>query len=348
MRELVGFYPRYSELGASSRHRFYSYWQRLIADNAPVGIYPGMSDDYLRRLYTGNGVGRFLQLREFMHMFKRALNLCDNLIIEYELIPGLPWCLEKLWLKNHSYILNFDDNVWVKYQKNPLLRDKFDLLTQHAAGIIAANSFLYEKVRALNKNVCLIPTVVDLDKYAGDTNKFETFTAVWIGTPVTYQYLEAFLGTLQSIFNTPDCRLLVVARKELGATRPLAGVNADYVDWSEDTEAMLLKQSHIGLMPLTDDEFSRGKSAFKLLQYQAAGLPVAASPVGENKLVVEQGKNGFCADSAAEWVEAVNNLRCSRDLYLRCSNYALEKAREYSIQKYYPIFKDFVYKTFNI
>ena len=91
-----------------------------------------------------------------------------------------------------------------------------------------------------------------------------------------------------------------------------------------------------------------GSSEPEWFSMTAVRVPVAASPVGENKLVVEQGKNGFCADSAAEWVEAVNNLRCSRDLYLRCSNYALEKAREYSIQKYYPIFKDFVYKTFNI
>ena len=348
MPGVINFYPRYSELGASSRHRFYGYFQRLAAEGEAVEMHPGMSDGYLQKLYAGKGVSKCLKLREFMHLFLRGTEVQDRAIIEYELVPGLPWRLEHLLLKNRRYILNFDDNVWVKYQNISLLRNKFDMLCRNASGIIAANKFLLDKVSSLNKNVCLIPTVVDLEKYRDDVEKSGVFTAVWIGTPVTYKYLEDFLPVLQRVFNTPDCRLLVVARKDLGSTRPLKGVNAWYVDWSETAEVSLLKQSHIGLMPLTDDDFSRGKSAFKLLQYQAAGLPLVASPVGENNLIVEQGKNGFCAKSVDGWINAVDLLKNDRALYAACSEYALSKAYEYSFQKYYPLFKEFIYKTFDI
>ncbi|MBO5924466.1 MAG: glycosyltransferase, partial [Lentisphaeria bacterium] len=107
-----------------------------------------------------------------------------------------------------------------------------------------------------------------------------------------------------------------------------------------------LKRCHVGIMPLTDDEFSRGKSAYKLLQCQAAGLPLAASPVGENKIVVIPGKNGFLPESTEEWLQAFNLLQHDKLLYKSYSEESAAMAYEYSLQKYFPIYINFINKVF--
>jgi len=346
----IGFYPRYDRLGASSRYRFFMFFKRWrqLHESDQLALYPGMSDQYLKTLYARGSVSKFRQLKEFWHLYRRAHKLTGNLIIEYELVPFLSYAKEKRLIGSRKYILNYDDNVWEKYKHDRRLQDKFDSLCKNAAGVIVANRFLEEKVRKLNDNVCLIPTVLDLDEYdCGAIEKFERFTLVWIGTPVTYTYLEQHLEALQ-LMTASGCRLLVIADKELGRKRPLVGVDAEYVSWSEQTEKTLLLKSHVGIMPLTDDAFSRGKSAFKLLQYQAAELPLIASPVGENNYVVEQGKNGFLAETPQQWLQALNDIRRDPALYERCSQYSRQKAYDYSLQKYFPVFYEFVNTAFNI
>ena len=193
----------------------------------------------------------------------------------------------------------------------------------------------------------MVPTVIDLAGYdAVDAEKYDVFTAAWIGTPVTYKYLEDFQAVLEKLFNTTQRKLLVIADESLAETRPLKNVNAEYVSWSAERECEYLKRCHVGIMPLTDDEFSRGKSAYKLLQYQAAGLPLIASPVGENNNVVLPGRNGFLAGSTDEWVNAFELLQQDQALCEAYSQQALQMAYEYSIQKYFPIYKDFINRTF--
>jgi glycosyltransferase involved in cell wall biosynthesis len=191
--------------------------------------------------------------------------------------------------------------------------------------------------------------VLDLEKYSvKQFKKFDVFTVIWIGTPVTYKYLEQHLDALRMMTADNNCELLVIADENLGATRPLTSVNARYVSWSEASENELLARSHVGIMPLTDDEFSRGKSAFKLLQYQASGLPLLASPVGENNKVVLPGKNGFLCSNTADWSKAVQLLRNDQCLYEQYSSNARSMAYEYSLQKYFPVFCEFVEKSFKI
>ena len=347
----IGFFPRYSRLGASSRYRFYMFFDELVKAgfSGVVSIRNGFSDEYLKKLYRHGKAGRFRQLKEFLHMYCRAYALPEKLIIEYELVPQLSYEHEKRLIGNREYILNFDDNVWEKYRNNPALCDKYDRLCSNAAGIIVANDFLYEKVRRLNDNVVLIPTVLDLEKYSvKQFKKFDVFTVVWIGTPVTYKYLEQNLDALRMMTAENNCELLVTADENLAVTRPLSGVNARYVSWSEASENELLARSHAGIMPLTDDEFSRGKSAFKLLQYQASSLPLLASPVGENNKVVLPGKNGFLCSKTEDWSKAVQLLRTDQSLYEQYSSNAQSMAYEYSLQKYFPIFCEFVERTFKI
>ena len=340
-------FTRYNTLGASSRYRYYMYAARMRDAGEQVDIHNFFDEEYLRHLYKGRRTGIFNILKSYWRRFRAVSRANDKLLIEYELFPFLPYWIERRFLKKRKYILNFDDNVWEKYSGKSFLSGKYDALVSNAAGVIVANDFLYEKVQKLNQNVIKIPTVVDLDLYRVKTNKFDKFTLAWIGTPVTYMYLEKFAGTLRRMAEKYDFELLVIARKSLEKRR-IEGVNMRFVNWSQESETELLLKSHVGIMPLTNDEFSKGKSAFKLIQYSAAGLPVIASPVGENTKVVDNGKTGFLADSPEEWLEALDKLINDKSLYSKMTKTTRENSENYSIQKYFPVFQDFIKSCFTL
>ena len=140
-----------------------------------------------------------------------------------------------------------------------------------------------------------------------------------------------------------DMKILVIADESLPGIK---GVDLTFVNWSAEKEAGLLASCDLGIMPLNDDIFSRGKSAYKLIQYAATGLPAIASPVGENKFFIKHGENGFLANSPAEWLAAVEQLS---DLQIRQKmSAAMQKqAFEYSLQKYAPIMSEFLLRCFS-
>jgi glycosyltransferase involved in cell wall biosynthesis len=342
----LSVYTRYDELGASSRYRYFMYLDQLYMAGWQVKLYPLLGDDYLHQLYS---TGKKSSFKLFIGIFRRiitVLRASDNLIIEYELLPFLPYWLEALLLRHKKYILNFDDNVWEKYANKPWLKNKFDRLAEHASGIIIANDFLLRKIGSLNNNILKVPTVVDLDLYKVSKPKFSKFTVVWIGTPVTYCYLQAFAKVLQAMVSRVDFELLVIASKSL-ENKKISGVQMRFVDWSQETEVDLLTRSHVGIMPLPDDEFSKGKSAFKLIQYLAAGLPVIASPIGENCNIVNDGINGFLVNSQSEWTEALITLCNDHVCYNQMATAAKKSSKQYSIQKYSPILLEFLAQVFS-
>jgi glycosyltransferase involved in cell wall biosynthesis len=342
----LSIHTRYDQLGASSRYRYFMYLDQLYMAGWQVKLYPLLGDDYLHQLYS---TGKKSSFKLFIAIFRRIITVIkssDKLIIEYELLPFLPYWLEALLLRHKKYILNLDDNVWEKYANKAWLKNKFDRLAKHASGIVIANDFLLRKVGSLNNNILKVPTVVDLDLYKVSKPKFSKFTVVWIGTPVTYCYLQAFAKVLQTMAGNVDFELLVIASKSL-KNKKISGVQMRFVDWSQETEVDLLTRSHVGIMPLTDDELSKGKSAFKLIQYLAAGLPVIASPIGENCNIVNDGINGFLVNSQSEWTEALTTLCNDHICYNKMATTAKKSSKQYSIQKYSPILLEFLAKIFN-
>ena len=340
----LGVYTRYARLGASSRYRYYGYAEAFREAGIQAEFHPLLPDEYLRKLYAGEGKSTMLAgLALLRRLAGTLLATPKRMLIEYELFPGLPWSLERRFLSHRGYVLNFDDNVWEKYNGNPRLENKYDELVRHSAGVIVANDFLLEKVRPLQPEVIKIPTAVDLESFRKNrAEKFPRFTLVWIGTPVTYAYLEQFSGTLRAMAAAVDFELLVLARKSLESRR-IAGVNMRFLDWSSDSEMELLSRSHVGIMPLpSGDRFALGKSAFKLIQYQAAGIPAIASPVGENSNVIHSGKNGFTAVESSEWVQALRQLAENPDRREAFAQQADLDAEQYSIRKFAPIYCDFL------
>ena len=142
----LGVYTRYDRLGASSRLRYYGYRAAFEAAGFAPEFHPFFSDAYLTRLYAGRGKSRLLAAAALVRRFAASTRLPEKLLIEYELLPELPYGIEARFLRGRRYVLNFDDDVWIKYEGRGRLADKYDRLVAGACGVVCANDLLLEKV----------------------------------------------------------------------------------------------------------------------------------------------------------------------------------------------------------
>ena len=155
-----------------------------------------------------------------------------------------------------------------------------------AFAVTAGNSELAAYARSFNNNVRLLPSVVDTDCFSPSSNSLNLdsrlFTVGWIGSPSTAPYLRLLVEPLQLLALELPVRLLVVG----GPAPDVAGVDVIEHVWSLEEEVTLINQFDVGVMPLPDSLWSRGKCAYKLIQCMACAIPVIASPVGANVHVV--------------------------------------------------------------
>ena len=205
---VLGVYTRYDRSGASSRLRFFMYEPALRAAGFDPKFHPFFDDNYLRGLYSGAGKSRATALKAEADRFFSPLE--KLLYIEYELYPFFPAALELARIGRRPFVLNFDDAVWVKYAKLPLLREKFRFLARRASGIVAANDRVIDYFKNDNPRIFKAPTVIDLDNYPAKLPKFPRFTVVWIGTPVTSVYLAKHAEALRCMARAADFELLVI------------------------------------------------------------------------------------------------------------------------------------------
>ena len=340
---IPGFYPRYSRNGASSRHRFYDMadlW--TAAAGCEVRCRPFFSERHLEKLYAGKGKSLAGLAAGWLRRLAELPSMPDTAVIEYELLPFFPAWFERRALRRRRYYLNFDDDVALKYRRIPWLARKYDRLAAHASGVICANRMLLDRFRAINPNVLLLPTAIDLAPFRSvpSPQKFDRFTVVWIGSPSTFGYLLNAADKLREMAQKNDFELLVIAKASLP---PVPGVRCRMADWSEPAEAELLRRSHVGIMPLPEgDAFAAGKSAFKLIQYAAAGLPAIASDIGENRHVLRNGETGFLAGTCGEWADALAKLAQDSARYRKMAAAALAESEKYSLEAAFEKFRSFI------
>ena len=255
-------WTRYAALGASSRLRFLQFIPELEKNGWCVNAETFFDDEYLHNLYSGGGKSLISLFRSWLHR-KRAMRTASPetpAFIEYELLPYLPYGAEKKFLETRRYVLNFDDDVTLRYRRYPHLRHKFFRLAEHAAGVIVANNALQELFAPFNGNILHLPTVPPpLPEVA--VKKDEHFTLVWTGTPITFPFLAQRQKALAIAAEKLHFKLLIV-----GGGAAIDGVDCEVLPWSERTEAEALARAHVGIMPLDDTPFARGKSAYKLIR----------------------------------------------------------------------------------
>jgi glycosyltransferase involved in cell wall biosynthesis len=326
---------RYDRTGASTRLRFLQYLPYLRENGVEVTTAPLLDDEYLRALYSTGGrsaarVGA-AYLKRLAALF--SLRQYDLVWMEKELFPRLPATLERIMGRfGVPYVVDYDDAVFHDYDKhgNPavrlLLSRKIDQVMKHAALVVAGNDYLAARARAAGASrVEVIPTVVDLERYPEPPPEArEGFRIGWIGTPVTSRYLRYIRGPLAALTKQTGTRVSLVGP----SVNPVPEIAVELRRWTEGGEVSEMREFDVGVMPLPDEPWERGKCGYKLIQYMACGKPVIASPVGVNAQIVQHGINGFLASNDAEWQTAMETIRDNPELRQRMGRAGRELVRE--------------------
>ena len=307
---------RYGRTGASSRLRTIQYASSLDEKGVAASFMPFFDDASLARLYEGRST-----TSEVVSAYRRRVgqlqkgSRCDVLWVEKEALPWVPWLLESaLTPRTIPLVVDFDDAVFHRYDmhKSALVRrilgSKLDRLMASASLVTAGNRYLADRAyKAGAQQVEIVPTVVDVSVYGQkqESHPLRSTSIGWIGTPSTWtEYMAPKMGLMSNIAEANGARIRAVGAGKAATTHPLL----DILPWSEACEVSQIQQMDIGVMPLTDTPWARGKCGYKLIQYMACGLPVVASPVGVNEEIVEHGVNGFLASTEAEWRDALVTL----------------------------------------
>ena len=305
--------------------RTYQYLARYREAGIEVNCHALLDDCYVRALYKGKRAWAAV-IRGYWGRLQTLLvtKAYDVVYVEKELLPWLPTSIELALLNRCSrLVVDYDDAVFHRYDQHPstavraLLGRKLDRVMERADLVTAGNDYLAERARSAgSKWVERVPTVVDLDRYPvvdRMTGSGDEVVIGWIGSPSTAEYLHRVSEALQSL--TKRYRIRCIA---IGA-RPdqIAGTPFETVVWHEDTEVASLYGIDIGIMPLPDAPWERGKCGCKLIQYMACELPVVASPVGVNSDIVRHGETGFLAEGAADWIVRLEQLILDEGLRAR-------------------------------
>jgi len=232
-------------------------------------------------------------------------------------------------------VYDIDDSVHT--QKRGKWVDRFVRLSDL---VIAGSEFLVDYASGLNRNVEKVPTPIDMRMYGKPAKKGRNDNTVigWLGTSPNLKYLEIVKKPLEALGKKHDLTLRIVSDKGARGRIPrMENVEAEFIEWSLGSFLGNLQSFDIGIMPLEDNEWTRGKCAYKALEYMSQGIPVVASDVGENRVAVENGKSGLLASSDKEWKNSLETLIKDKEKregmgekgYERIMNdYSLEKVGE--------------------
>lgn len=326
---------RYDRMGASSRVRFLQYIPYLQRQDIRVETHALLDRHYLARLYDRksrdplgvavswlNRLWRVLQTKEF-----------DAIWVQREVLPFLPYVFEKTLLAGKPVVSDFDDAHHLYYRELPLapLRsvfgEKIDRLMRESAAVVVGNSTLEDYARSVGaSSVVQIPSAVDVSKYPAAAPS-GPFTVGWIGTPVTAQQsLPLIAAPLKKFLLETGARcILVGAGDEVVPDLP-----AERIPWTETIEAEALSRITVGICPLEDSPWTRGKSGYKVMQYMAAGRACLVSPVGIAADLITPERTGAHCRNAGEWYAALVRLHAHRDDATRMG----QAARNEALEKY--------------
>ena len=308
----------------SQRFRFEQYFAALDAAGHRYRLAPFLSMQTWTILYQpGHTIAKVLGI---LAGFIRRLGLLfaapayDFVFIHREAAPigppVLEWLLAKLLRKKIIY--DYDDAIWLQdpagehtFISRLKWPQKIGSICRWAYKVSCGNEYLAEYARQFNGRVIVNPTTLDTNLLHNKVrNQYHSTTSPlvigWTGTHTTLRHLDLVWPVLERLEQEGykfEFRVISNQPPEYVGLNSLVSV-----PWRKDTEITDLLTFHIGLMPLVDDPWARGKCAFKALQYMALGIPALVSPVGMNTEVVQDGNNGFVCAENEEWYQAIRRL----------------------------------------
>jgi glycosyltransferase involved in cell wall biosynthesis len=249
--------------------------------------------------------------------------------------PFFEWVIAKILRKKIIY--DFDDAIWIpfksEYNKGASSLKNFGKVSKicrWSYKVSVGNEYLATFARKYNSKVIIIPTVVNTETVHNRLQNQQTQrpSIGWTGTFSTLKYLDMLLPVLQELQVQYPFTFIVIADKD----PKLLLTNYRFIKWSSDNEAGDLLNFHIGLMPLNDDEISKGKCGFKAIQYMSLGIPAVVSPVGVNRDIVDNYINGFITSTTDEWKMKLELLLTDTELRVEMGKAAKEKIEiKYSV-----------------
>lgn len=244
-----------------------------------------------------------------------AASYCHEVTwLERNLMPGKS-SLEKYL--HRPIVLDLDDALWLE---GPKAADSLRFNLSIASEVIVGNSYLADWCRSYNSKITVIPTAVDVELFRPleESSKSDIFTIGWIGSSSNFPYLERVFPALEEILESGIVlQFWVIADKAPILSEKLA-MNTRFTLWYPEAEK-LVSQFHVGLMPLEDTEWARGKCSLKMLQYMAAGVVPVVSPVGMNNEILSMGTIGFSAQEKEDWIERLVYLYQNPEVRIRLS-----------------------------
>ena len=324
---LLAIVPSIYDTNPSQRFRIEQWEPLLRARGVEITFKPFETKELNAVLYKQGRMAEKLRLvtRSFTRRFSevRAARDYDAVYVLREAALLGPPLFER-WIARTGvpFIFDFDDAVFVPYvspSNGYLSYLKFPGKTRSicrlAAHVMAGNEYLADYARAVNDRVTVVPTTIDTKRFTlapgGTENEMPVIG--WTGSHSTAQHLATLRGALQRLARQERFMLRVIGAPGF----KIEDVNIEAVPWRPETEVAELRTFDIGVMPLPDDRWSRGKCGCKALQYMAVGVPTVCSPVGVNTEIVRDGENGLIASTEDEWVEKLTQLLRSAELRRR-------------------------------
>lgn len=349
---------KYSRRGASSRLRMLQYVPYLEKDGWNVVVANLLDDIYLSRLYSRekSSITDYLSYYWTRFIWLLRARRFDIFWVEKEIFPYFPaWAEKILSLCGCKVIVDFDDAIFHNYDlsKNPVikffLKDKIASVMRSSSCVVAGNLYLAEYAsNAKARRVIVIPTVVDATRYASSEKSSSSKKLVigWMGSPSTQKYVIDIKDALISVADKYDAKLVLVGA-DISMESVFSDIDVEVLPWDESTEAKIIQQMDIGIMPLIDGPWENGKCGYKLIQYMAC-VPVIASPVGVNVNIVNESECGFLASTVSEWELRLSQLLSSADARNTLGYKGRNRVEEYySVQVQGPIMVRLMHETKN-
>ena len=311
----------------SQRYRV-EQWEPLLRERGVEITYAPFEDEELHTLlYKPGFLGKKLQLvtralNRRLSLIRKVTNYDLVYILREAALLGPPVFEKLIHQRRVPIVFDFDDAIFVSYRSpsNGYLSylkfaSKTKTICRIASHVMVGNPYLAEYARQVNDRVTVIPTTIDTEKYRVPprTEKSGPPVIGWTGSHSTVQHLDTLRGALKKLAERESFRFRVIGTP----TYECPPVEVEARRWRAETELDDLAAIDIGMMPLPEDRWSKGKCGLKALQFMALGIPTVCSPVGVNTDIIQDDQNGFIAGTEDEWVDKLSRLLRSHELRQR-------------------------------